>query len=174
MAVGGRDRPCESEGTEMKKTKLYMATTNISAIQTANQIVNCLAQAGATEVLTQYQNGKISGLKFGLNIPNRGTQIFVLPARVEPIFKILNGQRRNGRYRVSNGTREHNEKRDLEQAEKVAWRQLLRWCEAQCALIQTNMVEAGEVFMPYWEHEGTTVWEHVLAGGKQLALPPAR
>ena len=54
--------------------------------------------AGAREVLTQYDGkGKISGLKFALDVKREGlnrTMIFQLPARTEPIFKIINGRRR--------------------------------------------------------------------------------
>jgi hypothetical protein len=37
----------------------------------------------------------------------------------------------------------------MEQAERVAWRQLLRWVQAQLAMIDTGMVRTEEVFMPY-------------------------
>jgi hypothetical protein len=36
-----------------------------------------------------------------------------------------------------------------QQAERIAWRQILRWLQAQLALIETGMVDAPEVFFPY-------------------------
>jgi hypothetical protein len=37
----------------------------------------------------------------------------------------------------------------MEQAQRIAWRQLLRWVQAQLAMIDTGMVRTEEVFMPY-------------------------
>jgi hypothetical protein len=34
-------------------------------------------------------------------------------------------------------------------ARRIAWRQVLRWVEAQLALIETGMVKTQEVFLPY-------------------------
>jgi hypothetical protein len=151
----------------MSKQILFMETTKIKAGQTASQIVSFLAQACAREVLMQYDGkGKLTGLKFSLDIPRHGTQIFVLPARVDPIFKIINGRRKYAHDQTV------NKSKDLEQSERVAWRQLFRWVQAQLALIQTGMVEAAEVFLPYMQaKDGKTFWEYVLTGG-QLALPP--
>lgn len=36
-----------------------------------------------------------------------------------------------------------------EWSRRVAWRQILRWVEAQLALIETGMAKAQEVFLPY-------------------------
>lgn len=35
------------------------------------------------------------------------------------------------------------------QAKRIAWRQILRWVEAQMAFVETGMVKMEEVFMPY-------------------------
>lgn len=39
--------------------------------------------------------------------------------------------------------------RDRSQAERTAWRLVLRWVQAQLAMIETGMVSAPEVFYPY-------------------------
>ena len=45
-------------------------------------------------------------------------------------------------------------------ARRVAWRQVLRWVEAQLALVETNMVKIQEVFFPYIQTKsGHTVYE---------------
>lgn len=67
----------------------------------------------------------------------------------------------------------NEETADFKPAERVVWRQLLRWIQSQLAMIDTGMVEATEVFMPYIQVEpGLTLWELTIAGG-QLALPAA-
>jgi hypothetical protein len=150
------------------KQKLFMETTRVPAERTASEILGLLVQAGAGQVAMEYKDKKIAALRFGLEVARRGTVIFVLPVRVEPIFKLINGRRA---YEYD---RRLKANQDRAQSEMVAWRQLFRWVQAQVALIQTGMVEAGEVFFPYMQDEnGQTVWERVIAGNQQLALPPA-
>ena len=59
---------------------------------------------------------------------NGSDVLFDMPVRIEPIAKLI---------------------RDRAQAERVAWRQLLRWVQAQNAMIETGMVQAVEVYLPY-------------------------
>jgi hypothetical protein len=62
-------------------------------------------------------------------------------ARVEPVFKRLNGQRTYNRLASA--------AKDREQAERIAWRQLYWWLKSQLALIDLGMVESAEVMLPY-------------------------
>lgn len=132
-----------------KKT-LYMETTAIGAGRTAGEITSELVKAGASQVSCEYESGKIVGLRWTMNVGN-GVRLFTMPARVEPVFKILNGRRKSTWERANKASA------DREQAERVAWRQLLRWVQAQLAMIDCGMTEAAEVFFPYMEtsHGGT-------------------
>jgi hypothetical protein len=143
---------------------LYMATTEIPALRTSQEIGSLLVEAGATAVLTEYaKDRKISGLSFKLMVRDREVP-FSLPVRVEPVFLCLQKQR-------ATFHRARKEQQDREQAERVAWRQLLRWIQAQLAMIDTGMVEAGEVFLPYTQmSSGQTLYERLTVGG-HLALP---
>jgi hypothetical protein len=62
---------------------------------------------------------------------------------------------------------------DTAQAERTAWRQLLRWVQAQNAMIEVGMAEAGEVYFAYMVNPGTnrTLFEH-LVDSQFKALPP--
>ena len=51
----------------MAKT-LYMETMKIPAKRTAGQIAECLGEAGARAVLTEYDKGKITALSFQLAV----------------------------------------------------------------------------------------------------------
>lgn len=64
--------------------------------------------------------------------------------------------------------------KDRQQAERVAWRQLLRWVQAQLAMIECGMTEASEVFFPYMQMlSGNTIYELFKASEfKQLAAGP--
>jgi hypothetical protein len=145
---------------------LYMETTKISAERTAQEIAVLLAQSGASAVLTEYgKDRKISGLAFKLHVGDREVP-FSLPVRVPPVFVCLQ-KNRSPRNRTKKG------QQDLERAERVAWRQLLRWIQAQLALIDTGMVQTAEVFMPYVQvAPGQTLYERLTVTG-QLCLPAA-
>jgi len=38
---------------------------------------------------------------------------------------------------------------DYEQAERVAWRIIKNWVDAQMAILETQMVQFDEIFLPY-------------------------
>ena len=49
---------------------------------------------------------------------------------------------------------------DYEQAERVAWRILKDWVEAQMAILESQMVEMDEIFLPYMiNNSGQTLFE---------------
>ena len=88
---------------------------------------------------------------------------YSLPARVEPVYKLLVDRRSDG-WQTAVRTRVRL------QAERVAWRQLLRWVQAQLAMIETGMVKGAEVFLPYMEgRDGRTFFEEFES--QQLRLP---
>ena len=124
---------------------LYMETTKISPETTVTQIQKVLGNYGAAAIRTDYMNGEVIALSFLLNI--NGQEIpFKLPCRWEAIFKALQKERKFRAYM--------KEKEDKEKAKRVAWRQILRWVEAQLALVDTEMVSMQEVFSPYIKIKG--------------------
>lgn len=80
---------------------------------------------------------RVSAISFSLEI---GGQIlhFRMPARYENVEKIFSRQK---------GRRLTDVERD--QAYRTAWANLRDWIGAQFALIETDMVETVEVFLPY-------------------------
>ena len=63
-------------------------------------------------------------------------------------------------------------KADRKQAERTGWRNLRDWVLAQMAIIESGMVCAEEVFLPYMtDGRGNTVYSLYAAG--QLALTGA-
>ena len=147
----------------MKRKDLFMGSTEISATRTIGDIQSFLIRAGALQILTDYdpKTREPRGLSFTLLI-NSMTIPFKLPARIEPIYKILHYGRSDYAYK----------EKDQEQAKRVAWRQLYRWVQAQVALIECGMVEAAEVFYPYLQvNAQQTVYERAIKQGlERLAL----
>jgi len=122
---------------------LFMETTKISPTVTVGQIQRLLGEHGATHILMEYENSEVSGLVFNIRGPANDMP-FRLPCRWKAIKEIFESRRRPRR------SRRGKPPADLtDQAKRVAWRQVLRWVEAQLALVETGMVRVQEVFMPY-------------------------
>lgn len=147
---------------------LYMETTEVSAEKTAGEVTSLLIQCGARKIAMDFgESGKITGMHF-LLVVGGASHAFRLPVRVDPVFQIFNGRRRFPQDRTANAAK------DRAQAERVAWRQLYRWVQAQLALVDAGMAATREVFLPYLvDHAGQTVYE-LFEESRFKALPPAQ
>ena len=87
-----------------------------------------------------------------------------LPARIDACLNVLRKEKRENPRKQIKDTRE--------QAERVAWRILKDWVEAQMALIDIEMARFEEVFLPYIQtNNGQTVYARLeekqfLLGGE--------
>ena len=130
-----------------------METTRIEPSQTVGEIQKLLGEYGASAIRIDYETREIVAVSFTVNI--NGDQIpFRLPCRWEAVKTIFESRRK----RRSKRGRPMG---DLTaQAKRVAWRQILRWVEAQLALTETKMAKLHEVFMPYLiVDKGQTIFE---------------
>lgn len=140
----------------MAKKTIFMGSTEVPPENSAGAITNLLVQAGATKVSMKYVERKIAGIEFhfqqgALEFP------FQIPAKVYAIFDKL------WKSRAPQNRSEADRARVFEQAERIAWRQLFRWVEAQVALIETGMVSNVQVFTPYMlVADGRTVFDLVI------------
>lgn len=154
----------------MKAKPLYMESTEITSERTAGEITSLLIAAGARQIAMDYdQTGKCVGMHFVLMV--RGIPFpFKLPVRTEAVQKIF----KERRVQTMKWRADEFEAKDREQAERVAWRQLLRWIQAQFAMVDAGMVETREVFAPYLlDPTGRTLFEH-LEETQFKALPPGK
>jgi hypothetical protein len=117
-----------------------------------------LVGAGARRIMTEYDDdGRAVGVAFTVETA-RGERSFLLPVNSAPVLDVLKRQKVSGTYL----TPEH--------AERVAWRIIKDWLEAQLAIIATEMVTLDQVMLPYMATGGgTTMWD--LYRDSQLALP---
>lgn len=143
-----------------------METTTIDADRTAAEIQTLLGKAGAAAIQTDYEDGEVTALSFLIEI--RGNKVpFRLPVRTEPIFEYFQ------RKRKTPHRQEMGKDADAVKAKRVAWRQIYRWILAQLALIETGMVTAQEVFLPYATIDGgKTLYETLEARGFTMLPPP--
>lgn len=149
---------------------LYMQTTKITVEKTVSEISYLLGYAGATKMMIEWEKKEPVGLSFCVRVNDNGAECpFKLPANVRPVYDILQKQRHSR-------NRARNEQADMEQAKRTAWRLLLRWVQAQLALIETGMVTIQEVFLPYvLMGDGGTFYQQIAAKQfKQLPLSTSR
>lgn len=147
---------------------MFLGSTDVPASRSIAEIQGILAKVGAGEILQELKGGQCVGIQFSLQI--HGQRVgFALPARVDAIYRKLQSQRRPQGPRSEKAGQE----RDAKQAPMIAWRQLVMWLKAQLALIDTEQVDAGEVFLPYqMTASGDTVYERIKALGQhRLQLP---
>jgi len=125
-------------------------TTNISPDKTCGEISKILSSHGAMKLMTDFDevNGLVSAISFQIRMADGRLACFRLPSDWRPVLTILQNDKKVPRT-----------KQTQEQAVKVSWRIIKDWVEAQMALVETQMVKAEEVFMPYM----------VMKNGKTLA-----
>lgn len=144
---------------------LFMETTKVEVGRTVAEIQEILGNAGCVGVMTLYKDKEVEAVCFKIMFLDREIP-FRLPARWEAVYKNFVDRRSTGRDKPK-----HKPDDDIAQAKRVAWRQILRWVQAQLALVETDMVKVQEVFLPYVQTgiEGKTLYEQIENKGfKQL------
>lgn len=133
-------------------------TTEVAVGRTIGQIQGLLVEAGARKVITDYDDvGNVTGVSFAVETV-AGLRGFTLPVHAERVEAVLRREKVAPRY----STPEH--------AERVAWRIVKDWLEAQLAIIRTEMVTLDQVMLPYMrDASGRSYYE--LYRDNQLALP---
>jgi hypothetical protein len=124
-------------------------STQIAAGKTVTEIQQMLARAKAQAVLTEYDTeGVLIAISFRI-ITRFGLMSFRLPANIQKIYQVIV---RDKRITPKLRTRD--------QACRVAWRIVKDWLEAQMAIVQAEMVDLEQVFLPYAQHpDGSTVYD---------------
>lgn len=125
-------------------------TTSIAPQKTVMEIQAMLAKAGADAVMANYdQDGNVIALSFSLSLEGQKMS-FKLPTDWKPVYETLKRQNVTRKLQTP------------EQALRVAWRITKHWVEAQLAIIETKMVTAPQVFLPYAvTKDGSTMYEYI-------------
>ena len=120
-------------------------TTKVDVYTTLGAIQGQLVKHGAKKIMQDYdEQGHISSLTFLIDTPS-GIRGIRLPANVDAVHKVFAKQK---------------VKCDREQAERVAWRIVKDWVEAQMAILESEMVQMDEIFLPYMvNNNGQTLFQ---------------
>lgn len=120
-------------------------TTKVDVFTTLGEIQRHLVKHGADTIMQQYDNqGRIAALTFRINTPS-GPRVIRLPANVDAVLAVLTRQK---------------VRCDRDQAERIAWRIVKDWVEAQMAILESEMVQMEEIFLPYMvNNSGQTLFQ---------------
>lgn len=128
-------------------------TTTVDTFKTVSEIEYILVKHKAKSVMKNYEGESITGLSFLIDTGSQEIPVR-LPVKVNECLQVLRKEKRQNPRKQIKDTRE--------QAERVAWRILKDWVEAQMALLDIEMVRFEEIFLPYIEtNTGQTVYERL-------------
>ena len=135
-------------------------TTTISAEKTVGEVQAMLGKSGASAVATMYDQGRPAGVNFQMTT-SHGLATFVLPVNIDGVQAALIKAHKQGQARGLSKTSAYSR----DQAERVAWRVIKDWIEAQVALIAANMAQIDTVMLPYLLVDGQTLTDRYLERG---------
>lgn len=138
-------------------------TTKVSATRTIAEMQGTLAAAGAKRVMLEYLDGSPCALSFSLPTAH-GERFYTLPCDAAAVLRILAGTDE----RLMKASKV---KADAAQAERVAWRVLKDWLEAQLALVRTEMATLDMVMLPYLQVGGGDTLYSAWRENEDRALP---
>jgi hypothetical protein len=139
-------------------------STKIPTDRTIGEIQQILARAGVKAVNTMYDDGRPVDVAFVIEL---GTGIdarpvsFRLPANTAAVQRIMEADKAIPRHFVNE-----------EQAERVAWRIVRSWVQAQMAFIEAGQASLAQLFLPHAvDQSGRTLYEKftgemLLTGGE--------
>jgi hypothetical protein len=129
-------------------------TTSIACEKSIAEIQKCLVKHGANKIVTDYQNNFPSAVTFCLSL-NGQIVGFALPANYTGVLSAMKKDSRIPRSKCTE-----------EQARKVAWRIVKDWVEAQMAIVEAQLADVTEVFLPYAiTKSGNTLYKEVQGNG---------
>lgn len=125
-------------------------TTTVDAFKTVSEIEYILMKHKAKSIMKNYDGEMITSMSFLIDAGSRQIPV-KMPVKIDECLKVLQKEKQAG---------SRNIKATREQAERVAWRIMKDWVEAQMALLDVEMVELQEIFLPYIvDQSGQTVYE---------------
>jgi hypothetical protein len=127
-------------------------TTSMSVEQSVMAIQKCLLAHGAEGFSTRYDGKTLISLAFLIKTKH-GKLAFSLPANITGVQQCLINDGLGGKTIT------------LEHSAQVAWRTLRDWVEAQMAIVEAEMVELEEIFLPYMITGDKTLYQYMLDKG---------
>ena len=146
-------------------------TTEIAPERTIGEITSMLVRKGARSIQTEFRaDGSIEAVVFVMLVGGLPVR-FALPNNAAGVLRVMLKEKPYNPSYHGYGNKEKYEAKFAAQAERVSWRILKDWIEAQLALIESGQAEIGQVFMPYaMASDGRTMYELFVENNqKQLS-----
>lgn len=129
-------------------------TTQIDFEKTIQEISKILVKHGATKISTDYKDNIPVAVTFCL-VLNGNMVGFALPANYSGVLKAM---QKDGNVPRSLQTKE--------QALRVSWRIIKDWVASQMAIVEAQLAEMAEVFLPYAiTKNGNTLYKEIQENG---------
>lgn len=120
-------------------------TTSIPVERTITEIEKMLATFGTTKIMKEYDTeGNPTSLIFSI-LTDFGEMPVKLPIKPEKIQQVFREQVEQGILNQKYGGGEWAQA----QAQRVGWRIIKDWLDAQMTLIKIHQTEIQEIFLPY-------------------------
>jgi hypothetical protein len=126
-------------------------TTVVPVSRTVAEITTMLGEHGADAIGITYADKRPTGINFLLPTPT-GQSAFALPVNAAGTLRLL---------RSTKESSVRPKHRTPEQAERVAWRVVRQWLEAQLALVDAQIASLDQIMLPYRQVDGRSVYELV-------------
>ncbi len=134
-------------------------TTKIDVYKTISEIQTILTKHGITKVIVDNTNGIPSQLTFHI-IWHNAPLAFALPCNFEGVLKAMRKSSKIPRSMCTDS-----------QAARVGWRIVKDWVAAQMAIVEAQLAEISEVFLPYAiTRDGSTLYQHIQSDSRLLAI----
>ncbi len=150
----------------MKQKAIKNYTSDKPITDIFAELQQTLVAHGAKQITFAYgDDGRVHSVAFGINV--RGRLIPVqLPARIDKAQAVLKHQWEHGLISHKRGAEKTY---GMEQAYRVAWRNILDWVQAQMALLAIDMAKLEEIFLPFMvTNTGNTFFEAMQQRNFQL------
>ena len=132
-------------------------STSIDSERTIGEIMKCLVKHGAHKIVTDYKDSRAVSVTFCLTLNDR-LIAFSLPANYEGVLRSMEKDKNISRSKCNE-----------DQARRVAWRIVKVWVEAQMAIVEAQLAEMAEVFLPYAiTKNGQTLYQQAKGSGMLL------
>ncbi len=132
-------------------------TTSIESTKSIAEIQECLVKHKAHKITIDYVNGFPTALTFCLDL-NGNTIGFSLPAKYSGVLKAMQKNKKVPRAKCTEA-----------QALRVSWRIVKNWTEAQMAIVEAELADMAEVFLPYAvTKNGNTLYNEIKSGDMKL------
>ena len=144
------------------RIKNYTSTVPVS--RTVARIEECLARAGASAIMKDYDHGRLTAICFKIRMATGREVAIRLPADEDAVYRVLEKAVRRPRKDTVDRLRD--------QAQRTAWKLQQDFVEVQLSLIEMEQTDPMRAFLAYVWDGTRTFYDCLQAGGFKMLPAP--